>query len=794
MGDGQILGNATYLGSNITDTVHFPATPVSSGNIGQRPASWSVPRSGTTGVFSISSSPSNTYWHPVVHSTSGASLLHAPSANPKLFHFFSSPTAQPITLFGAANQNDLSSLANAKISPSGTFVTGQRLPVSPSSYQPVVWKMPTAATSTFKPIRLIPPAGATISDWPAVYVNDHGYVVANGTVSGQSRPILWKVSADGTTATASILPPISGSRWAEATGISNQDPPLICGNSSANSNQQRAVVWTAAGAFTNLGTLPGGNSSSASIISRGGSVAGISNVLVGNALKQQPFLATYVAASSSWKLQAQGESTTNAPSITSINDSGEILGSTYESTPIYRQIPTLWLHGRAHPIDTCLTATAGATLENVTQLSPHGTLLATVKKQGANLTVLLTPDRDTDNDGPPDAYENQHGFNAFVKNQPNTDSNSDNLTDLEELRNNTDPRNPDTDDDGMKDGFEVSWGLLPLDPTDAPLDPDNDRVTNLLESQIGTTPTGIYKVETRIASSSLGGLCVNSDNGQIVFDANSYWNSGTDENGWTWEESYQPLYALPPVDAPSANTPIQLPVSYYMRFYNSDWSESTGSGQNVSYYPDQSSNRFYAALSRYSYDSVQGIWEEWFYLIPDIAGPPDESGWIEWTTVENNLRNADLYGGTAPLGSDDFLQKYPDAVSPSGTRRIHHSNNSWEYFALNERGELVEKLTNGGWQMINDQGIAVRMDSQYVPPANGLTAYYAPQLVLSTGETIPAPHESGISPNYTLLRFSNDGKVLLSKSAQNEQFATYHHYYLFDTATGFLDRVRQPDP
>ncbi|HUS98716.1 MAG TPA: CARDB domain-containing protein [Candidatus Thermoplasmatota archaeon] len=46
----------------------------------------------------------------------------------------------------------------------------------------------------------------------------------------------------------------------------------------------------------------------------------------------------------------------------------------------------------------------------------------------------------------------------------------------------------DTDNDGMPDAWEEQYGFNPLDPSDASLDKDNDGVTNLQEYQQGTNP------------------------------------------------------------------------------------------------------------------------------------------------------------------------------------------------------------------------------------------------------------------------------------------------------------------
>ncbi len=68
--------------------------------------------------------------------------------------------------------------------------------------------------------------------------------------------------------------------------------------------------------------------------------------------------------------------------------------------------------------------------------------------------------KDSDNDGLPDAVENDY----------------------------TDPKKADTDKDGMKDGWEVYHGLNPLLAEDASEDADEDGFTNLEEYEAATEP------------------------------------------------------------------------------------------------------------------------------------------------------------------------------------------------------------------------------------------------------------------------------------------------------------------
>ncbi|MFX0093784.1 MAG: LamG-like jellyroll fold domain-containing protein [Candidatus Hodarchaeota archaeon] len=101
---------------------------------------------------------------------------------------------------------------------------------------------------------------------------------------------------------------------------------------------------------------------------------------------------------------------------------------------------------------------------------------------------------DSDMDGLPDWWELQHNFDAFMAADASDDADSDNLSNLAEYGNGTNPQNADTDNDGMTDGWEVSYSLNPTDPTDAEQDADGDLISNLAEYQAGTNPRDGFNV------------------------------------------------------------------------------------------------------------------------------------------------------------------------------------------------------------------------------------------------------------------------------------------------------------
>lgn len=66
-----------------------------------------------------------------------------------------------------------------------------------------------------------------------------------------------------------------------------------------------------------------------------------------------------------------------------------------------------------------------------------------------------------------DIWEREHGLNLRMDDS-SEDPEGDDLTDLQEFLNSTDPKNSDTDGDGYKDGEEVRKGYDPLDPKSQP--------------------------------------------------------------------------------------------------------------------------------------------------------------------------------------------------------------------------------------------------------------------------------------------------------------------------------------
>jgi uncharacterized repeat protein (TIGR01451 family) len=97
---------------------------------------------------------------------------------------------------------------------------------------------------------------------------------------------------------------------------------------------------------------------------------------------------------------------------------------------------------------------------------------------------------DTDGDGMPDYWEKKYGLNYLDPSDADLDPDGDGLSNLEEYRHGTDPRNPDTDMGGVSDGDEVKKGTNPRnDSLDDPIDKDGDGLTDRAETSVfGTDP------------------------------------------------------------------------------------------------------------------------------------------------------------------------------------------------------------------------------------------------------------------------------------------------------------------
>jgi hypothetical protein len=96
--------------------------------------------------------------------------------------------------------------------------------------------------------------------------------------------------------------------------------------------------------------------------------------------------------------------------------------------------------------------------------------------------------RDLNSDGQASVNEQQFSVSPFTWQFATSDSDDDELPDIDEQSLGTIIDNPDSDGDLIPDGWEQNHGLNPLNPADASLDPDTDGLTNVNEYRYNTHP------------------------------------------------------------------------------------------------------------------------------------------------------------------------------------------------------------------------------------------------------------------------------------------------------------------
>jgi len=109
----------------------------------------------------------------------------------------------------------------------------------------------------------------------------------------------------------------------------------------------------------------------------------------------------------------------------------------------------------------------GKNLENIIlSIGNHRIILEVTDENGEtskatlNITVLETPNSDSDSDGIPNVWERAQGLDPFNKIDAENDPDNDGLSNLAEYKFNTKPQDPDTDGDGYNDKLDK----YPLDP------------------------------------------------------------------------------------------------------------------------------------------------------------------------------------------------------------------------------------------------------------------------------------------------------------------------------------------
>ena len=163
----------------------------------------------------------------------------------------------------------------------------------------------------------------------------------------------------------------------------------------------------------------------------------------------------------------------------------------------------LWKHGTSW---TLRAVTADKTVESFTAdgltpdtdylfrlrtvTEPHGDNQNTVYSDfSGEVSASTGTVADSDGDGMDDAWEIFH-FGDIAR-DGTLDYDNDELTDLEEFNQGTDPTNYDTDSDYYLDGREVIEGTDPLDPASFPADADGDGFTDEEEKVMDLDNDGV---------------------------------------------------------------------------------------------------------------------------------------------------------------------------------------------------------------------------------------------------------------------------------------------------------------
>lgn len=740
-------------------------------------SAWSIDRASNHPSFQYYPSSSQSRAPRMLASAPSGSVLavntvYGPGNSTTTFSYWAGPSSTPVTLSGALAAANIRNLTCTALSPSGNYLVGNRTNMR-NTTEWIVWKMPSAG-QIFKPIVLTVPADVTVNPSTTLFVNDAGCVASTCISNGKTCPILWSINAQGSATTLAIFPLPATTYGASLVGMTNSFNPMIAGNSHGG-GLPRGTLWSN-GQATEIGTPT--NPATITMVSPSGVLAG-TTCKGSDESTRQPFIASRHTDSSrgvtSWQVEAQDVSNEDFE-LKALSDAGELVGSCMDATSKRKQV--LWAHGRCYPLDAFFTESSGLDLKAIEGVNAHGTLLATaVRKTGETTTVLLTPDRDTDGDGMPDRFENQYKLNPYAKQSVTSDSDNDGLSDLEEFRNQTNPRNPDTDGDGMNDGWEVSCGLLPLDPADAGLDPDGDHVTNLRESQIHTQATGLYQMEI-LSAGGTDQVHSAADDGSVILthhennnpeDWEEYRAYGFPD---AWTDYYQWISPPNPEEerfrVDLASSSVCWTDDGFMKF---EAQHSDAGGGVV---------RSYTQVTAFDPFSFQG------YLQPDSVGAPEDV--IEMSTIEETYQNPD--------NPDSHLQP-THLVSRDGAARLYTMEDGASLL-LDARGELIVRLLDDvTWQAIDHKGKAYGIQTRESAATGSAPPHIAHQIRDSAPNSTPIPLPEDWSNSPTILSVTDDGVILLNRSGDSTNqpgITPYQDLYQLDLQTRTFTRVRHDTP
>jgi uncharacterized repeat protein (TIGR01451 family) len=142
--------------------------------------------------------------------------------------------------------------------------------------------------------------------------------------------------------------------------------------------------------------------------------------------------------------------------------------------------------GASKTVTLTVTPTLAGVLTNKVDLKSSTPNINSANSSSIINTTVKAAFIDSDSDTMDDDWETSY-FGNLSRNGT-VDYDNDQLTDLAEYQEGTNPTVKDTDSDGMPDGWEVLYNLDPL-TNDASADQDNDGFNNLKEYLKGTNPT-----------------------------------------------------------------------------------------------------------------------------------------------------------------------------------------------------------------------------------------------------------------------------------------------------------------
>lgn len=438
---------------------------------------------------------------------------------------------------------------------------------------------------------------------------------------------------------------------------------------------------------------------------------------------EQPSIADGVIYSiNSSKLEARDEKTGNLLWVWSA-ESGGVSGTIV----IMDNLLFVGKNNDTHAIDI-------STHKSVWSYSERGQLAVnqgTLYISGTQKLTAIDLVGDSDNDGIPWFWEQRYGGNLA----PESDTDNDGLTALQEYINNTNPEEPDTDADGITDGVEVNQhGTSPLNA-----DTDGDGLSDSDELLIHyTNPLAIDTDGDNVGDDMelTHGLDPNDNTDAILdFDSDGFINrielfAGTDINDFL----SVPVLAWK-MQQGNAKHNGYVPVELDSTEFNYAWSYTSTGNLNTAINIDQ--RIFISSKSRFgdqylkALDATDGT-ELWNYPITgsspgvhSVSGPSAGNGLIY--VHSGGHENTALRAFTPDTGDSVFIgehgSQWPNYSQPTIVDGSAFVNGGYYggMQGFNALTGTVDWSASAPWGDYWEP--AVTADAAFVASDNGLSAY-----------------------------------------------------------------------